>query len=58
MTHTDAFIFLLFLLALLILSAVAYDMAYQAEVNHKLTMEVLEGCREMLERNERIYGYR
>lgn len=57
MTTIDAFIFLLFILAILVLSVTAYDMAYQAEVNHDLTMEVLEGCREMLERNERIYGY-
>jgi len=55
MTHTDAFIFLLFILAFLILSVTAYDMAYQAEVNHGLTIEILEECREMLEENKKIY---
>lgn len=58
MTTTDAFFLLLFILATIILSVTAYDMAYQAEVNHGLTMEVLQDCREMLEENERIYGYR
>lgn len=58
MTTTDAFYLLLFILSAIILSVTAYDMAYQAKVNHSLTMEVLEGCREMLERNERMYGYR